>query len=138
MGFTTWAGYGSLEHVAAQPPAGARGHSRGRDGDLLLRLHRFFQTQPGNRFHWPQPEDTAAIADQLSKESIPYELRGGGTYVAIQQTSPPKSVQQSLIAMAIGASSASENRSGSGRSARTPLAAWTFPSKPLLPLHGAA
>lgn len=40
-----------------------------------------------------QPEDTAAIADQLSKDGIPYELRGGGTSVAIQQTKSPKSVQ---------------------------------------------
>jgi len=30
-----------------------------------------------------QPEDTAAIADQLSKDGIPYELGGGGTTVAI-------------------------------------------------------
>lgn len=30
-----------------------------------------------------QPEDTAAIADQLSKDGIPYELGGGGTSVAI-------------------------------------------------------
>lgn len=30
-----------------------------------------------------QPEDTAAIADQLTKDGIPYELGGGGTSVAI-------------------------------------------------------
>ena len=30
-----------------------------------------------------QPEDTAAIADQLSKDGVPYELGGGGTSVAI-------------------------------------------------------
>ena len=30
-----------------------------------------------------QPEDTAAIADQLTKDGIPYELGGGGTSVSI-------------------------------------------------------